>query len=146
MTDPIPLLPPAGGHAFDPATAAPHSAATPCWVQMSTTPLHTALGGVGQNHIGPAATVWPTGQDSDAAQRAGEYLPETMRHPHPALPAIPAQAIRRYTEIGQTVFDPVGGETTAVEAARTAAARAPRRTANCDSSFPKPVSSKGIRS
>jgi modification methylase len=117
MTDPIPMLPPAGGHAFDPATAAPHSAATPSWVQMSRTPLHTALGGVGQDHIGPAITVWPTGQDSDAAQRVGRYRTETLRHPQRTLPAVPAQAIGRYTEPGQTVFDPfIGSGTTVVEA------------------------------
>jgi hypothetical protein len=117
MNDPISMLPSAGGHAFDPEPAAPHSAATPSWLQMSTTPLHTALAGVGQDHIGPATTVWPTGQDSDAAQRAGRYLPETLRHPQRTLPAVPAQAIGRYTQPGQTVFDPfVGGGTTVVEA------------------------------
>ena len=117
MTDRIPLQPPVGGHTCDPATAAPRSAATPSWVQMSTTPLHTALGGVGQEHIGPATTVWPTGQESDAAQRAGRYLSETLRHPQRTLPAVAAQAISRYTEPGQTVFDPfVGGGTTVVEA------------------------------
>jgi len=81
MSDHSPVLPPGGGHAFDLATPAPSSVATPSWVQMSTTPLHAALGGLGQDHIGPTRTVWPTGQDSDAAQRAGRYLPETLRHP-----------------------------------------------------------------
>ena len=117
MSKRIPLLPPEGGDASDPGTSAPRSAATPSWVQMSTTPLHTALSGIGQEHIGPAATVWPTGQDSDAAQRAGRYLPETLRHPQRTLPAVAAQAINRYTQPGQMVFDPfVGGGTTMVEA------------------------------
>jgi hypothetical protein len=84
---------------------------------MSTTPLYTALCGVGQEHIGPATTVWPTGQESEAAQRAGRYLPETLRHPQRTLPAVAAQAISRYTQPGHTVFDPfVGGGTTVIEA------------------------------
>src|SRR5258706_13983468 len=84
---------------------------------MSTTPLQTAVSGVGQEHIGPATTVWPTGQESDAAQRAGRYLPETLRHPQRTLPALAAQAISRYTQPRQTVFDPfVGSGTTMVEA------------------------------
>jgi 16S rRNA G966 N2-methylase RsmD len=84
---------------------------------MSTTPLQTALRGVGQEHIGQATTVWPTGQESDAAQRAGRYLPETLRHPQRTLPALAAQAVSRYTQPGQTVFDPfVGCGTAMVEA------------------------------
>ena len=117
MSERIPVPPCEGGDTAEPATAAPRSAATPSWVQMSTTPLHTALGGIGQEHIGPATTVWPTGQHSDAAQRAGRYLPETARHPQRTLPAVAAQAISRYTQPGQTMFDPfVGGGTTVVEA------------------------------
>jgi hypothetical protein len=84
---------------------------------MSTTPLQTALRGLGQDHLGPATTVWPTGQESDAAQRAGRYLPETLRHPQRTLPALAARAVSRYTRPGQTVFDPfVGCGTTMVEA------------------------------
>jgi hypothetical protein len=92
-------------------------------VQVSTTPLHAALDGVRQEHIGSATTVWPTGQDSDVAQRAGRYLPETLRHPQRTLPAIAAQAISRYTKPGQTVFDPFLGRETGVVAA-TAGRRA----------------------
>src|SRR5690349_1841201 len=83
----------------------------------SARPLQAALAGIGQDHVGPAATLWPTGQDSDAAQRAGRYLQQTLRHPQRTRPALAAQAIDRYSRPGQTVFDPfVGCGTTVVEA------------------------------
>src|SRR5262249_18181270 len=105
------------GHTPAPAASPPRTAATPVWVHTSATPLQAALGGVGQDHVGPAATLWPTGQDSDAAQRAGRYLPQTARHPQRTRPALAAQAIDRYSRPGQTVFDPfVGAGTTVVEA------------------------------
>jgi modification methylase len=105
------------GHTHGEATSQPQTTATPSWVQMSTTPLQTALSGAGQDHVGPAATVWPTGQDSDAAQRAGRYLPQTVRHPQRTRPVLAAHAISRYSQPGQTVFDPFAGAgTTVVEA------------------------------
>src|SRR4051812_17203823 len=97
---------PDDGHTPVAATPAPRATATPSWVQMSTTPLQAALGGIGQAHIGPAATLWPTGQDSDAAQRTGRYLPQTVRHPQRTRPALVAQAISRYSQPEQTVLDP----------------------------------------
>jgi modification methylase len=106
-----------GGHVSDTPTTPPKTTATPYWVQMSATPLQTALSGLGQGHIGPAATLWPTGQDGDAAQRAGRYLPQTARHPQRTRPALAARAINQYSQPGQTVFDPfVGAGTTVVEA------------------------------
>ena len=69
------------GHTPDPGVSAPRAAATPAWVHTSAAPLQAALAGIGCDHIGAAATLWPTGQDSDAAQRAGRYLPQTLRHP-----------------------------------------------------------------
>ncbi|WP_203994182.1 TRM11 family SAM-dependent methyltransferase [Virgisporangium aurantiacum] len=83
----------------------------------STTPLQAAISGIGQSHVGPAATVWPTGQDNGASQRAGRYLPQTQCHPQRTRPALAATAIERYSRPGQTVFDPfVGSGTTVVEA------------------------------
>ncbi|MEV4201087.1 TRM11 family SAM-dependent methyltransferase [Micromonospora globbae] len=105
------------GHTPQLPAAAPRAAATPAWVHTSAAPLQAALAGIGQGHIGPAATLWPTGQDSDAAQRAGRYIQQTARHPQRTRPALAAQAIDRYSRPGQTVFDPfVGCGTTVVEA------------------------------
>jgi modification methylase len=93
------------------------TAAVPPWIHQSEAPLEAALRGLGQEHIGPAATVWATGQDSDAAQRAGRYLPQTTSHPQRTHPALAAQAIARYSHTGNTVFDPFAGAgTTVVEA------------------------------
>jgi modification methylase len=117
MTDHVSTRRPHDGHTPEAPTAPPKATATPSWVQMSTTPLQTALSGVGQDHIGPAATLWPTGQQSDATQRAGRYLPQTVCHPQRTRPALAAQAINRYSQPGQTVFDPfIGAGTTVVEA------------------------------
>jgi modification methylase len=117
MTDHIPEPRPPDGHTPGAPLAPPKATATPSWVQVSTTPLQTALSGVGQDHVGPAATLWPTGQASDAAQRAGRYLPQTVHHPQRTRPALAAHAINRYSRPGQTVFDPfVGSGTTVVEA------------------------------
>jgi SAM-dependent methyltransferase len=49
--------------------------------------------------------VWLTGQDSDAAQRAGRYLPATLRHPSRTLPAIASRVIAAYSRPGDTVLD-----------------------------------------
>ena len=72
---------------------------------------------------GPAAgpelrlSVWPTAQRDARTQRRGRYLPESTAHPAKMLPAIAATAIRRYTEPGDLVADPMCGiGTTLVEA------------------------------
>ena len=105
------------GHTSDITLLPPRTAATPSWVHTSAAPLEAAIGGIGQDHIGPAATLWPTGQDSDAGQRTGRYLRQTVRHPQRTRPALAATAIVRYSRPGQTVFDPfVGCGTTVVEA------------------------------
>src|SRR5262245_39054096 len=105
------------GHTPDPAASAPRAAATPNWVHTSATLLQAALAGIGQDHVGPAATLWPTGQASDPAQRAGRSLPTTVRHPPRTRPALAAHAVDRYSRPEQTVFDPfVGCGTTVVEA------------------------------
>lgn len=68
------IEPPRGtydGHTPEPTTnpkvSTSRSTATPAWVHTSTAPLRAALAGVGQEHIGAAATPWPAGQDSDGA-------------------------------------------------------------------------------
>jgi hypothetical protein len=89
----------------------------PDWLYSSPTPLASALAGTGQHHIGPAMTVWATGQDSDSAQRGDRYLGDLPAHPTRTRPALAATAIQRYSQPGQTVFDPfAGGGTVLVEA------------------------------
>src|SRR6266567_2925162 len=62
-------------------------------------------------------SVWPTAQRDARTQRRGRYLPESVAHPAKMLPAIAATAIRRYTEPGDLVADPMCGiGTTLVEA------------------------------
>ena len=62
-------------------------------------------------------SVWPTAQRDARTQRRGRYLPESTAHPAKMLPAIAATAIRRYTEPGDLVADPMCGiGTTLVEA------------------------------
>src|SRR6266851_4803860 len=62
-------------------------------------------------------SVWPTAQRDARTQRRGRYLPESVAHPAKMLPAIAATAIRRYTEPGDLVADPMCGiGTTMVEA------------------------------
>lgn len=102
------------GHVPIPGTG---EAATPGWMLTSTKPLEAALRGIGQEHIGPAATLWPFGQDSDTATRAGRYLPDTRRRPQRTRAALAGYVIARYSRPGQVVFDCfVGSGTTMVEA------------------------------
>jgi hypothetical protein len=62
-------------------------------------------------------SVWLTGQQVARVQRAGRYLPDSVRHPGKMLPAIARHAIETYTEPGQLVFDPMAGiGTTLIEA------------------------------
>ena len=106
---------PNSGHTPEPVTA---EVATPAWMQMSTRPLEAALRGAGQDHIGAAATLWPLGQDSDAAAIAGRYLPDTIRHPQRTRAALTAHVIEQFSRPGRVVFDGVGSGTM-VEAAYT---------------------------
>lgn len=62
-------------------------------------------------------SVWLTGQQVARAQRAGRYLPDSVRHPGKMLPAIARHAIETYTNPGDVVFDPMAGiGTTLIEA------------------------------
>jgi hypothetical protein len=89
---------------------------------MTATPTpHTAraksgLGAALARHPSPAdlaagipVSVWLTGQQVARAQRAGRYLPDSVRHPGKMLPAIARHAIEAYTRPGQVVFDPMCG-------------------------------------
>lgn len=62
-------------------------------------------------------SVWVTAQQDARTQRSGRYLPASTAHPAKMLPAIAATAIRRYTQPGDLVADPMCGiGTTLVEA------------------------------
>ena len=66
---------------------------------------------------GVPVSVWLTGQQVARTQRAGRYLPDSVRHPGKMLPAIARHAIEAYTEAGEVVFDPMAGiGTTLIEA------------------------------
>lgn len=78
----------------------------------ATSALGAALGA----HLTPAdlaagipVSVWLTGQQVARTQRAGRYLPDSVRHPGKMLPAIARHAIETYTSPGQIVFDPMAG-------------------------------------
>jgi hypothetical protein len=62
-------------------------------------------------------SVWNTAPTSGPHQRKGRYLPGSTAHPAKMLPGIAAHAIRRYTQPGDLVMDPMCGiGTTLVEA------------------------------
>lgn len=62
-------------------------------------------------------SVWNTAPTTARIQRRGRYLPGSAAHPGKMLPAIAAHAIRRYTQPGDLVIDPMCGiGTTLIEA------------------------------
>ncbi|MGP4112606.1 TRM11 family SAM-dependent methyltransferase [Streptomyces sp. 4N509B] len=62
-------------------------------------------------------SVWNTAPTTARLQRLGRYLPGSAAHPAKMLPGIAAHAIRRYTQPGDLVLDPMCGiGTTLVEA------------------------------
>lgn len=62
-------------------------------------------------------SIWNTAPTTAPMQRRGRYLPGSAAHPAKMLPAIAAHAIRRYTQPGDLVLDPMCGiGTTLVEA------------------------------
>lgn len=64
-----------------------------------------------------ALSVWPVAQVPARFQRRGRYLPESTAHPGKMLPELARAAIRRYSEPGDLVLDPMCGiGTTLVEA------------------------------
>lgn len=98
----------------------------------ATTPAaRTGVSGPGAAlgaHLTPAdlaaripVSVWVTGQQVARTQRAGRYLPDSVRHPGKMLPAIARHAIAAYTTPGELVFDPMAGiGTTLIEAVHLA--------------------------
>jgi modification methylase len=65
----------------------------------------------------PALSVWATAQACARDQRAGRYLPASLRHPGKMLPALAAHAIACHSQPGDMVLDPMCGiGTTLVEA------------------------------
>jgi tRNA G10 N-methylase Trm11 len=65
-----------------------------------------------------ALSVWPVAQQVAREQRRGRYLPQSSAHPGKMLPALAREAIRRYSQPGELVLDPMCGiGTTLVEAA-----------------------------
>jgi 16S rRNA G966 N2-methylase RsmD len=101
-----------------------HTNRVPDWVYTPTTPLASALAGTGQDHIGPATTVWPTGQESEWAQRQDHYRDYTLAHPRRTRPALATTAIKHFSQPGQTVFDPFAGSGTVLVEAIKAGRRA----------------------
>ena len=66
------------------------------------------------------ASVLCTGQQVSKTQRAGRYLPDTVKHPGRMLPAIARHVIETYTAPGDLVLDPMCGiGTTLFEAMHT---------------------------
>ncbi len=95
-------------HATDDATlgAAPPAADavyTPPWLCTATSPLAAILDAHVDAPVRPVA-LWPSGQHSDAVQRAGRYAPEAPRHPARLLPDVAARIIDQYSRPGQTVL------------------------------------------
>lgn len=62
--------------------------------------------------------LWLLGQRSIEAQRAGRYVPESVKHPGKMQPDVCGAIIDTYTKPGDVILDPMGGiATTAVEGA-----------------------------
>jgi DNA modification methylase len=63
------------------------------------------------------STIWQVGDQPARVQRRDRYLPESMAHPGKMLPALAREAIRRYSQPGELVLDPMCGiGTTLIEA------------------------------
>ena len=93
----------------NPTASAPSAAALATALADHPSPAHHAAG--------LPVSVWATGQQVARIQRAGRYLPDSVRHPGKMLPAIARHAIETYTEAGEIVFDPMAGiGTTLIEA------------------------------
>ena len=54
-------------------------------------------------------SVWPVAQQLPREQRRDRYLPESSAHPGKMLPALAREAIRRYSQPGDLVLDPMCG-------------------------------------
>ena len=101
-----------------PVEAAPPVAAivpTPEWLCTAASPLAATLAaGVATCDCGKPVALWPTGQRSDAAQRAGRYHPDAAKHPSRLLPDVAARIITQYSQPGQRVLGLFCGSGTSV--------------------------------
>ena len=101
-----------------PVEAAPPVAAivpTPEWLCTTASPLAATLAaGVATCDSGKPVALWPTGQRSDAAQRAGRYDPDAAKHPSRLLSDVAARIITQYTQPGQRVLGLFCGSGTSV--------------------------------
>jgi hypothetical protein len=84
---------------------------TPAWVCTAASPLAATL--AAGDATRPVA-LWPTGQRSDAAQRAGRYAPDAPRHPARLMPDTAARIIAEYSQPGQKVLGLFCGSGTSV--------------------------------
>src|SRR5438552_1628323 len=91
------------GATHDAAPPASDDAFIPPWVCTATSPLAATLDAHVDAPVRPVA-LWPTGQHSDAVQRAGRYAPDTPKHPARLLPDEAARIIERFSQPGQTVL------------------------------------------
>src|SRR5947207_2409243 len=90
------------------------AAATPQWLCTAASPLAAALAPA---DVTVPVALWPTGQQSDAAQRAGRYHPETVKHPARLLPEVAARIINGHSQPGQKILGMFcGSGTSLVEA------------------------------
>src|SRR6266498_225146 len=87
----------------DAAPPAPDEPFTPPWVCTAASPLAATLDAHVDAPVRPVA-LWPTGQHSDAIQRAGRYAPDAPKHPARLLPDEAARIIERFSQPGQTVL------------------------------------------
>src|SRR6266545_4001132 len=101
-----------------PVDAAPPAATivpTPEWLCTTASPLAATLAaGVATCDSGKPVALWPTGQRSDAAQRAGRYDPDAAKHPSRLLPDVAARIITQYSQPGQRVLGLFCGSGTSV--------------------------------
>ena len=62
--------------------------------------------------------LWPVTQTTAQYQRAGRYHPDCTAHPGKMLPELARRIVTEYSEVGQTIVDPMAGiGTSVVEAA-----------------------------
>src|SRR5262245_46494484 len=87
----------------DAAPPAPAEPFTPPWLSTVASPLAATLDAHVDAPVRPAA-LWPCGQHSDAAQRAGRYAPDAPKHRARLLPDEAARIIDRFSQPGQRVL------------------------------------------
>ncbi len=81
------------------------------WVCTATSPLAATLA---DGHAGRPMSLWPTGQRSDAAQRAGRYQPDMPKHPGRLLADLAIRIITACSQPGQKILGLFCGSGTSV--------------------------------